>query len=58
MPNNPDLQPKIDQLYSWLRTSWDQLSADDKNRGYDALTTLQKQGLAAQLSWAPTAGRN
>jgi hypothetical protein len=53
MPNNPDLQPKIDQMYNWLRTNWDQLSDDDKNRGYDALTTLQKQGLAAQLAQAP-----
>ena len=52
MPNNSDLKTKIDQLYNWLKTNWDRLSDDDKARGYDALTTLQKQDLADQLSQA------
>ncbi len=53
MANNSDLKQKIDELYGWLRSNWDQLSDADKNRGYDALTTLQKQDLADQLRRAP-----
>ncbi len=52
MPNNSDLKTKIDQLYNWLKTNWDRLGDDDKAPGYDALTTLQKQDLADQLSQA------
>ena len=55
MANHSDLQAMIDQLYNWLRANWDQLSDDDKNAGFDALTTLQKEGLGAQLSQAPLA---
>ena len=33
----------------WLKTNWDRLSDDDKARGYDALTSLQKQDLADRL---------
>ena len=52
MPNNSDLKTKIDHLYNWLKTNWDRLSDDDKTRGYDALTTLQKEDLANRLSQA------
>jgi|SRR5580658_2686103 hypothetical protein len=55
MPNNTDLKDKITQLGSWLNTNWGRLSADDKNKGFDALTTLQKQNLADLLSQAAVA---
>lgn len=53
MPNNSDLKTKIDRLQKWLNTNWGRLSDDDKNRGYDALTTLQKDDLAEKLNQAP-----
>ncbi len=52
MSSHSDLKTKIDHLYNWLKANWDRLSDDDKTRGYDALTTLQKQDLADQLSHA------
>jgi hypothetical protein len=52
MATNSDLKIKIDQLYNWLKTNWNRLSDDNKNRGWDALITLQKQDLADQLSQA------
>jgi hypothetical protein len=52
MPDSSDLKSKIDQLYNWLKTNWNRLSNADRNRGYDALATLQKEDLADELSRA------
>jgi len=52
MATNSDLEAKVDQLQDWLKTNWSRLCDDDKNRGWDALITLQKQDLADQLNQA------
>jgi hypothetical protein len=56
MATNSDLEAKVDQLQDWLKTNWSRLSDDDKNRGWDALITLQKQDLADQLNQASLPG--
>jgi hypothetical protein len=52
MQSDPELDTKIARLRDWLNTNWTRLSDDDENRGYDALTTLQKDDLAEELSRA------
>jgi hypothetical protein len=54
MPKNPALQNKIDQLQHWLNANTNAPSADDKDRAFDALVSLQKERLADLLLAAPS----